>query len=317
MSAETDENLIVGIDTHDDAGVYRLSEELALVVTTDLIPPPTDDPERFGRIAAANALSDVYAMGGRPVTCLNILCFPTSSLDSNIMAGILHGASEKISEAGAVLAGGHTLEDPEPKFGLAVTGIVNPAKVWRNSTAKVGDALVLTKPIGSGVILNANLKGWVDERRLDGCLNTLETLNGQAAQLAREFPVHAATDVTGFGLGCHALEMARGASVGVQLDFLQVPQFDGALEMYEREVTTRANASNRETAGSEVVFSGPLSKAEEELVFDPQTNGGLLFAVPDTVAEKLVTRLRDAGIRAASRVGQVVEVDGAPCVEVR
>jgi selenide,water dikinase len=316
LSAETDENLIVGIDTHDDAGVYCLSEELALVVTTDLIPPPTDDPERFGRIAAANALSDVYAMGARPVTCLNILCFPTSTLDAEIMAGILHGASEKISEAGAVLAGGHTIEDPEPKFGLAGTGVVNPAQVWRNDTAEVGDALVLTKPIGSGVILNANLKGWVDDHRLHDCLNMLEALNGKAAELAREFPVHAATDVTGFGLGGHALEMARGALVGVQLDFLQVPQFDGALEMYERDVTTRANVANREMAGAELAFSAPRRKAEEELIFDPQTNGGLLFAVPDAVADKLVTRLRDAGIKATSRVGQVVEAGGEPWVEV-
>ena len=317
MSISTDDNLIVGFDTHDDSGVYRLSDELALVVTTDLITPPTDDPELFGRIAAANALSDIYAMGGRPVTCLNILGFPADKLGTEVMTGILRGATEKISEAGAVLAGGHTIDDPEPKFGLAVTGVIHPDSVWRNSNAEVGDALVLTKPIGSGVILNANLRGLVPERALEVCLDSLAELNRTAADVARAFAVHAATDVTGFGLGCHALEMARGANVCFQLDFAAVAQFDGALAMYERGVSTGSNAGNRDMATGDVVFVAPRTASEEELVFDPQTNGGLLFAVADDAADDLLARLHDAGIGAASRIGQVVDADDRPRVEFR
>ncbi len=311
----TDGNLIVGFGTHDDAGVYRLSPDQALVVTTDIITPPTDDPELFGRVAAANALSDVYAMGGRPVTCLNIMALPVDKLGVEVVAGIVHGAAEKISEAGAVLAGGHTIDDPEPKFGLAVTGVIHPDAVWRNSTAQVGDALILTKPIGSGVLLNANLKGWVPAGELDVCLKSLVTLNRAAAEVARDFHVHAATDVTGFGLGCHALEMARGANVSLRVDFAAVATFEGALRMFERGVTTGANATNREMAADRVIFAAPRTGPEQELIFDPQTNGGLLLAVADDQAERLVAGLQEAGVGAACRIGSVVDAEGLPRVE--
>ena len=242
-----DSNLIVGFDTNDDAGVYRLSEELALVATADFITPPFDDPELFGRIGAANAISDVFAMGGRPVMCVNLVCFPADKLGGEVLAGIISGARKTIEEAGAVLVGGHTVSDPEPKFGLAVTGVVHPQDCWTNAGAREGDALVLSKPVGSGVLLNANLKGWVADADLRGCTDVLTQLNRGAAEAAAEFEIHAATDVTGFGLAGHAIEMAAGAGLTFEIDFDSVPLLGGAEAMYRRGMSTGSNASNRET----------------------------------------------------------------------
>jgi selenide,water dikinase len=287
------------------------------VVTADFITPPTDDPETFGRVAAANALSDVYAMGGRPVTCVNLVAFPSKKLPASTLAGIIRGAREKIHEAGAVLAGGHTVEDPEPKFGLAVTGLVHPDRVWTNTGARPDDALVLTKPIGSGVLLNANLKGWVDPADLSACLKSLEQLNRATAETAAHFPVRAATDVTGFGLAGHALEMARGADCRFSLVHEQVPVFQGALAMYERGMTTGANETNQELAAPYVNFGGDLIEAERALYFDPQTNGGLLLAVPSTEVEGLLESLHEAGVSEAARVGSVsARQDGEAFLEI-
>ena len=302
-----DPDLIVGYDTNDDAGVYRLSEELALVVTADFITPPTDDPETFGRIAAANAISDIYAMGGRPVTCVNLVAFPSKDLPATTLAGIIHGACEKITEAGAVLAGGHTVEDPEPKFGLAVTGLIHPDQVWTNAGAQPGDLLVLTKPIGSGVILNANLKGWVPAEDLSACLASLENLNRSAAETAADFEIHAATDVTGFGLAGHTLEMARGAGLRFSLRHETIPMFASALAMYERGMSTGSNDTNREIAAPHLDFQRQLSQAEQSLYFDPQTNGGLLFAVAPGAADQLVGELQRAGVADSAVIGSVGE----------
>ena len=305
-----DPNLIVGYDTNDDAGVYRLNDELAIVVTVDFITPPFDDPVLFGQIGAANAMSDVYAMGGYPVTCLNIVGFPSQHLGSDILAGILSGAADKIREAGAVLAGGHTVDDLEPKFGLAVTGLVHPERCWRNDGARIGDALVLTKPIGSGVILNANLKKWVSAANLAECVASLVSLNKIAAEVASRFDVHAATDITGFGFASHALEMARGAKLRFDTTFSSIPQFDGALAMYQRGVTTGSNPANREMAGDDVDYACSFTPFEEELLFDPQTNGGLLFSVPATQAEDLVAALHNAGVSHAACIGSVSAYEG-------
>jgi len=275
------------------------------VVTADFITPPTDDPETFGRIAAANALSDVYAMGGRPVTCVNLVAFPSKKLPASILAGIIRGAREKIVEAGAVLAGGHTVEDPEPKFGLAITGLVHPDEVWTNSGARPGDVLVLTKPLGSGVILNANLKGWVSEADLAACLTVLETLNRRAAEIARAFEIHAATDVTGFGLAGHALEMARGAGCRFRLVHENLPVLSGARAMYERGMSTGANDTNEALARPHLRFTRALDKTERDLYFDPQTNGGLLFALPQAEGESLVSALRSGGVAEATIIGGV------------
>jgi selenide,water dikinase len=317
LPAGTDPNLIVGFDTNDDAGVYCLSDELALVVTADFITPPTDDPETFGRVAAANALSDVYAMGGRPVTCVNLVAFPSKDLPAETLAGIIRGAREKIAEAGAVLAGGHSVDDPEPKFGLAVTGLVHPDRVWRNAGVRPGDALVLTKPIGSGAILNANLKGWVDPDDLAACVQSLETLNRVAAETAADFEIHAATDITGFGLAGHLLEMARASRVCMRIRHQAVPVFSGARQVYARGISTGSNDANRELASADLAFEVSLPKAEQSLYFDPQTNGGLLFALPADQADGLVSALRDRSVSAAVTIGHAeTPGDGAPLLRV-
>ena len=312
----TDPNLIVGYATSDDAGVYRLSESEAIVVTADFITPPTDDPETFGRVAAANAISDVYAMGGRPLVCVNLVAFPSKKLPTETLAGVIRGAQQKIAESGAVLAGGHTVEDPEPKFGLAVTGLVHPDRVWTNAGARAGDALVLTKPIGSGVILNANLKGWVSDADLDECLSVLEALNRTPAEMAAEFPIHAATDVTGFGLAGHALEMAQGANCLVRLNRDSVPVLSGARAMYDRGMSTGSNETNEALVQPHLTWRGPFSRTEQSLFFDPQTNGGLLFALPPAEAERLVSELQEAGVSAAAVVGSVEERTGEDYLQI-
>lgn len=290
-----DPNLLVGFETSDDAGVYLLNDEMAIVVTADFITPPVDDPHLYGEIGAANALSDVYAMGGRPLTCLSLVGFPTEKLGMEVLKGIVHGAAAKIVEAGAVLAGGHSVDDLEPKFGLAVTGIVHPQKVWRNKGAQPGDHLVLTKPLGSGVLLNANLKGWVSPNDLDACITHLRTLNRTPAEIAAQFEIHAATDVTGFGLACHALEMAQGSGVTMEIHIDDLPVMSGAFEMYERGMTTGSNESNHEMAAGSVTFERSLPAWHQNILFDPQTNGGLLFALPAGQSNALVTALREAG----------------------
>lgn len=300
----------MGFDTSDDAGVYRLNDDMALVVTADFITPPVDDPYLFGQIAAANALSDVFAMGGRPVTCLNLVGFPGDQLGPEVLHGIVAGALSKITEAGAVLAGGHSTEDEEPKFGLSVTGIVHPDKVWTNSGARVGDALLLTKPIGSGVLFNANRKGWVSKEALDACLATITTLNKVASEVLQEYTVHACTDVTGFGLAGHGLEMAAGSNVALRIETEAVPILDEALESYKRGMTTGVNAVNRELIEGKVVFGGDLPAWHQEIFIDPQTSGGLLVSIPEGEASAALAALHKAGATAAVRIGSVEAFEG-------
>ncbi|MEM8931258.1 MAG: selenide, water dikinase SelD [Acidobacteriota bacterium] len=306
----TDPNLLVGFATSDDAGVYRLNDEQAVVMTADFITPPVDDPYLFGQIAAANALSDVFAMGGRPVACLNLVGFPAGKLEPEILHGIVGGALSKITEAGAVLAGGHTTEDDEPKFGLSVTGVVHPDKVWTNAGAEVGDALILTKPIGSGVLFNANLKGWVSQEALAACLDVLTTLNRVASETFRRFDVHAATDITGFGLAGHGLEMARGSGTTLRIDLDAVPIMDEALACYERGMTTGVNGVNRELVEGSIRWRRELPFWHREIVIDPQTSGGLLVALPEVQADAAIAALHEAGVGHARRIGRVEPLSG-------
>ena len=305
-----DPNLLVGFSTSDDAAVYRLDDETALVMTADIITPPVDDPHTFGQIAAANALSDVFAMGGKPLTCLNLIGFPADKLDQATLHGMVAGALSKVTEAGAVLAGGHTTEDEEPKFGLSVTGIVHPDRVWTNAGACEGDALVMTKPIGSGVLFNANRKGWVSDAAMDTCIQTIIALNKTAAEVMHGFDVHGATDVTGFGLAGHGLEMAEGSKLTLEIDIDAVPIMDEALEMYQRGMTTGVNAVNRELVESKWRFERTLPTWHEEIFVDPQTSGALLAAVPGGQADDLVSALQTAGIHEARRIGRVKAYDG-------
>jgi selenide,water dikinase len=304
LPTNQDPNLLVGYETNDDAGVYRLTDEIAIITTADFITPPVNDPFVFGQIAAANALSDVYAMGGRPITCLNLAGFPSKKLDAEILNQIVAGGLTKITEAGAVLAGGHTIDDDEPKFGLSVTGIVHPQKYWTNAGARPGDSLVLTKPIGSGVIFNANLKGWVSNTALNECIATITDLNRVAAEIMQRFDIHAVTDITGFGLAGHAFEMARGSSARLEISAEAVPLMKEALEMYKRGVSTGVNFHNRQLVENHVRFEKDLPAWHVEILFDPQTSGGLLVALPEKQGGKLVDALHRQGIASARLIGR-------------
>jgi selenide,water dikinase len=302
------------METSDDAGVYRLSDELALVITADYITPPVDDPGLFGQIAAVNALNDVYAMGARPVACYNLVGFPAKQLGPEVLEGILAGSLAKIREAGAVLAGGHSTEDEEPKFGLAVNGLVHPDRIWRNSGAQAGDRLILTKPIGSGVLLNANLKRMVSPEAMERCLGWLATLNRTAAEVASRHPIHACTDVTGFGLAGHAFEMARGAGLTFRIRLDALPLMDEALEAYRRGVTTAVNPANREYVAAHTRFEAEVPAYQREIVYDPQTAGGLLFALSEAATESLREDLAANGITEARVIGDVLPLTGAHLV---
>lgn len=309
-----DPNLLVGIETGDDAGIYRLSDEIAIVTTADFITPPVNDPYLYGQIGAANAISDVYAMGGRPLTCLNLVSFPSKKLAPAVLHEIIAGALNKINEAGAVLAGGHSIEDDEPKFGLAVTGIVHPEKYWTNSGAKAGDVLILTKPIGSGVIFNANLKKWVSTPAMDECLATITTLNKTAAEIMQGFKVHAATDITGFGLAGHAFEMAAGSDVRLEISMDDIPIMREALAMYKKGMNTGMNASNRRLVAKNMRFEKDLPAWHQEIVYDPQTSGGLLVSVPASGSENMLEALTNAGVDQARIIGRVTARQDKVCL---
>ena len=301
--------MLVGFETQDDGGIYRLNDEIALITTADFITPPVNDPFVFGQIAAANAISDVYAMGGRPITCLNLAAFPSKKLDPEILNQIIAGGLSKITESGAVLAGGHTTDDDEPKFGLAVTGIVHPDRFWSNTGAKPGDVLILTKPIGSGVIFNANLKNWVSQAALNDCLKTITTLNKVAAEVLSEYDVHAATDITGFGLAGHSYEMAVGSQVQIEIFLDQLPIMREALEMYRRGVNTGVNRYNQQLVENHLQFRKQWPAWHKEILYDPQTSGGLLVAVAEKSGDEVVDRLHDAGETAARIIGCVKPPD--------
>lgn len=302
----------MGYNTSDDAGIYRLSEELALVTTADFITPPVNDPFVYGQIAAANALSDVYAMGGQPKVCLNLLCFPSKLLPHKDLEQIIAGALSKITEAGAVLAGGHSVEDDEPKFGLSVVGLVHPDKFWTNGGAQPGDALVLTKPLGSGVLFNANLKRWVTESAMQRCIEALICLNKDAADIMKKYDIHAVTDVTGFGLGGHGLEMAKASNVKLRLKMADLPLFDEAIAMYDKGMSTGVNSHNEKLIGASVEYEKEFSASQKQIILDPQTSGGLLAALPADQAAELVKELAQIPTPAAVIIGEVISSDGKP-----
>ena len=297
--------MLVGFDTSDDAGVYQLSAEQALVYTIDFITPPVDDPYLFGQIAAANSLSDIYAMGGKPLSCLNIAGFPADKLDSEILTGIISGALQKITEAGAVLLGGHTTDNDEPIFGMTVTGMVHPENIWRNSGAQPGDQLILTKALGSGVLFNANLKNLVSAKALGECLDSLIVLNKTAAEVFADFEIHAATDITGFGFAGHALEMLSGPDLSFNITLDAIPIMNKAREMYKRGVTTGVNQTNRTLVENNWNFAEGIPVTQQELMLDPQTSGGLLVAVPEAQTSSILKALHNAGVTSSAQIGYV------------
>jgi len=297
-------NLLVGFETADDAAVYRVSPEIAIISTVDYITPVVDDPVWFGRIAAANSLSDVWAMGGRPIMALNVVNFPAKDLDIGLLRDMLRGGAEKVLEAGACLAGGHSVDDPEPKYGLAVTGVVHPDRVLANCGARPGDAIVLTKPLGNGVLFNANRAGKYPYADLErDVLPVTAALNMAACEAALKYEIHALTDITGFGIGGHAQEMAAGSGVRIVLSFKALPLYPGVVEMYAAGVSTGSNAGNRALCGERLRFAVKLRREQEEVLFDPQTSGGLLAALPEAQALEYVRDLHAAGLPWAAIIG--------------
>lgn len=305
----TDPRVLVGPETSDDAGVFLINEHQALVQTVDFFAPIVDDPYLFGQIAAANSLSDVYAMGGTPLTALNIACFP-SCLTVDEMGEIIRGGADKLVEAGVLLLGGHTVENPEPRFGMSVTGMIHPAHIWRNVGAHPGDALVLTKPLGTGLLATAFKAGLLPAEQEVAMVESLVTLNRAAADvLRRETEVHACTDITGFGLLGHLREMCAGSSVGMELSAVKLPLFPGALEIAAMGLVPAGAYRNREFVGESVRFDSAVSLAMQDLMFDPQTSGGLLAAIPAADATRVMAAFSVAQVT-ASLIGWVTDEPG-------
>lgn len=303
----SDKNLLVGLQTHDDAGVYKLSEDIALVQTVDYFTPIVDDPYMFGRIAAANAFSDIYAMGGTPLTALNIVGYPISKLPAEILAKILQGGADTVKEAGATLVGGHSIDDTDPKYGLAVTGTVHPDNIWTNSGAKVGDVLILTKPIGVGIITTAIKRGLTTPEEEQEVTTVMATLNRIAAKTAKKFTVHACTDVTGFGLLGHTMEMAEGSGVTVQISVGQTPVLESAFKYAEMGAIPGGSERNFEYIEPVTSFDDEVSPLWRAILADAITSGGLLLAVPAEEADEFLRALHEGGVTAARQIGQVVE----------
>lgn len=298
-----DENLLVGYDSKDDAAVYRISEDAAVVQTLDFFPPMVDDPYTFGKIAATNALSDIYAMGGQVKTALNIVCFP-ESMDLNILGEILRGGSEKVLEAGGTLAGGHSINDTDVKYGLSVMGMVHPDQIWSNNSGQPGDRLILTKRLGVGILCTANRVGEASKEAMEQAVASMTTLNRKASEIAVRYRVHACTDVTGFGFLGHLHEMMDGR-LSCRIDGASVPIFPEAVHHANEFLLTAAGQKNRNHVEAYVTFEDS-SFATEELLFDPQTSGGLLLAVDGKDAKELEKELQKAGLP-AKIVGEVTE----------
>ena len=306
LARQHDPNVLVGFDKADDAGVYLVAPNLALVQTVDFFTPIVDDPYTFGQIAATNALSDVYAMGGRPVSSLAMVCFPEKG-DFTVLEQILAGGLSKMAEAGCTVVGGHSIRDPEIKFGYAVTGTIDPKRVMTNAGAKAGDHLVLTKALGTGVISTAIKRGEARQEWIDAATRSMTMLNRAAAEIALKYDVHGMTDITGFGLIGHAREMALGSNVAMEIEAAKVPAMTGALECIRAGFIPGGLKANREFAECVVEYANGVLEELRTLLFDPQTAGGLLVSVAAEDSEKLVSELREAGLPGA-QIGRVVQV---------
>lgn len=302
-----DPNVIVGMERLDDAGVYKLTKDIAIIQTIDFITPIVNDPYSFGQIAAANSISDVYCMGGKPVTAMNVVCFCSQTLELSVLNSILRGGSDKMREAGVVLLGGHSINDPEVKYGLSVTGVVHPGKLITNAGAKVGDKLVLTKPLGTGIISTAVKARLASEETIDAITKSMSALNKEASALMVELGAHACTDITGFGLIGHASHFIQEAKYGIKLDIAAIPVFDEALDLVKKELYPGGLVNNRSFYSPLVEFGRRVAEYRRNMLFDPQTSGGLLIALAPPSAEILVERLRRGGAPGAAIIGEIVK----------
>jgi selenide,water dikinase len=315
LPKSTDERLVVGTEGFSDAGVFRIAPDVLMVQSLDFFAPLVDDPYMFGQIAAANSLSDVFAMGAAPATALNIVCFPDNKLGLDVLTEILRGGTDKVHEAGATVVGGHSIRDDEIKYGLSVTGLVTPEQLITNQGAQPGDVLVLTKKLGTGFITTAMKKGKCPEHVAEEALQGMACLNRAASNAAKQFHANAATDITGFGLAIHACELAQASNVSLQIELNKLPILPGALEMAKKGFVTRANKSNREFSQSMIRIDGTDAELIE-IVFDPQTSGGLLISVPAEYAEALTNQINQDKLSTAVVVG-TVEPDQGYALKIR
>ena len=310
LPKSTDQRLVVGTEGFSDAGVFEVGPDLLLVQSLDFFAPLVDDPYVFGQIAAANSLSDVFAMGGVPTTALNIVCFPDDKLGLEILSEILRGGTDKVHEAGATIVGGHSIRDNEIKYGLSVTGIVSRDQLITNSNAQPGDVLVLTKKLGTGFITTAMKARKCSEEVATEALEGMASLNKASSDAAKQFQANAATDITGFGLAIHACEMAQSSNVSLEIELNKLSILPGALDLAKRGFITRANKTNREFSESMVSIDAAADESLLEMVFDPQTSGGLLISVPEQNAEGLVTQINNQDSGTAGIVGTVQQNQG-------
>ena len=294
------------MESLDDAGVYKLSDELAIIQTVDFFTPIVDDPYAFGQIAVANALSDVYAMGGKPLTAMNMVCFPISSLDISIMESVLKGGLEKMREAEVTLVGGHSIDDAELKYGLSVTGTVHPDKLVTSDGARAGDRLILTKPLGTGIISTALKAGLVSEELTERVTDCMSTLNKKASELMQEIGVHACTDVTGYGLLGHSIQVAESSQVCLELHLDSVPYFPEVIEFSRQGLCPGGLFRNKDYYSCKVEISDEIPEYMQNVLYDAQTSGGLLICLEPDKAELLLNRLQQAGIADAAIIGEVV-----------
>lgn len=302
----TDENVLVGLERADDAGVYRVTHDIALIQTVDFFTPIVDDPYWFGQIAAANALSDVYAMGGVPKTAMNLVAFPLKDMDMSILRQIIQGGVDKMREAGVVLMGGHSVEDKELKYGLSVTGFIHPDRILRKKDLRPEDRLILTKPLGTGIVNTAIKGGLASDDIIDRVTRLMATLNRKGAEVMSRYPVHGCTDITGFGLLGHMAEMVCDMPFGIRLISGQIPMLPEALEYAGMGLVPAGAYKNREFRECMVDFAPSVDRLVQDILFDPQTSGGLLIGVAPDRADDLVAELRDEGIEEAAVIGEVV-----------
>lgn len=316
MEIPCDPNVITGVAGSEDAGVYRLDEETALVQTLDFFTPIVDDPRIYGRVAAANALSDVYAMGGRPLTALNVVCFPFKKLGVEVLRNILKGGLDTLREAGVALIGGHSVEDDEPKYGLSVTGLVHPDRIMTNNALNPGDRLILTKALGTGVIATALKAGLASSDAVDGMVRSMCTLNRAASQVAVDFGVRACTDITGFGLVGHLVEMARASRCRIRISAGSVPLLAYAMEAASMGLVPAGTHANRSYSSAWTVMDPSISPETSDLLYDPQTSGGLILGISADRAADLEKALNDAGVDIVAEIGEVVGPDPEGLLDV-
>lgn len=298
--------MIIGLESIDDAGVYRLSDSLALIQTIDYFTPIVDDPYLFGQIAAANALSDIYAMGGKPLTAMNVVCFPSTAMDMSILRAILEGGLATLEEAQVVLIGGHSVEDAELKYGLSVTGTIHPDNVLAKGSGQPGDKLILTKPLGTGIINTAIKAKMASDKAIAEVTQSMITLNKVASEIMQDIGVNACTDITGFGLLGHACEMLQGSAVGMVMHSASIPCFQAAEEYARKGLVPGGTRRNKNFRAHQIQFAPTLPPETGDILFDPQTSGGLLIAVAAAKADQLLEKLRKASINHAAIIGSVV-----------